>query len=91
MKTPALTYFPRKRAGRPLLDGVDWQRVVGQISEPSTGDWVRILHAVLRRKARCEAGGETVTPVTTQDIKEEVDRFRQAQKQIRTPEGGNYL
>ena len=44
-----------------------------------------------RSKARCEAGGETVTPVTTQDIKEEVDRFRQAQKHIRTPEGGNYL
>ena len=80
-----------KRAGRPLFDQVDWSRVIGQISEPSTGDWVRILHAVLRRKARCEAGGETVTPVTTQDLKQEVDRFRQAQRHIRTPEGGNYL
>ena len=81
----------QQRAGRPLLEDVDWQRVVGQISEPSTGDWVRILHAVLRRKARCEAGGESVTPVTTQDLKEEVDRFRQALKRIQVPDGGNYL
>jgi len=80
-----------QRAGRPLLEDVDWQRVVGQISEPSTGDWVRILHAVLRRKARCEAGGESVAPVTTQDLKEEVDRFRQALKRIQIPDGGNYL
>ena len=81
----------QKRAGRPLFEDIDWKRVVGQISEPSTGDWVRILHAVLRRKARCEAGGENVTPVTTADVREEVDRFRQAQKHIHVPEGGNYL
>ena len=81
----------QKRAGRPLFEDIDWKRVVGQISEPSTGDWVRILHAVLRRKARCEAGGESVTPVTTADVREEVDRFRQAQKHIHVPEGGNYL
>ncbi len=80
-----------KLAGRPLFDDLDWSRVVGQISEPSTGDWVRILHAVLRRKARCEAGGESVTPVTTQNVKEEVDRFRQAQRHIHAPDGGNYL
>ncbi len=80
-----------KRAGRPLFADVDWQRVVGQVAEPMTGDWVRILHAVLRRKARCEAAGETATPATTSDLKEEVDRFRQARKRIHTPEGGNYL
>ena len=81
----------QQRAGRPLFEDIDWKRVVGQISEPSTGDWVRILHAVLRRKARCEAAGESVTPVTTADVREEVDRFRQAQKHIHVPEGGNYL
>ena len=80
-----------KRAGRPLFDPVDWSRVVGQTTEPTTGDWVRILHAVLRRKARCEASGETVTPVTTKDLKEEVDRYRQALQKIHVPEGGNYL
>ncbi len=80
-----------KRAGRPLFDDVDWSRVIGQTNEPCLGDWVRILHAVLRRKARCEAGGEEVTPVTTRDLRDEVDRFRQAQKHIHVPDGGNYL
>ena len=80
-----------KRAGRSLFDNVDWSKVVGQIVEPATGDWVRILHAVLRRKARCDAAGEEVTAATTRDLQEEVDRFRQARRRIRTPEGGNYV
>jgi hypothetical protein len=80
-----------KRAGKPLFDDVEWDRVVGSTQEPATGDWVRILHAVLRRKARCEAGGEIVTPVTTEDLKEEVERFRHAQKHIHQAGSGNYL
>jgi ATP-dependent 26S proteasome regulatory subunit len=80
-----------KRSGRPLFDAVEWDKVVGQLQEPPTGDWVRILHAVLRRKARCEAGGEAVEPVTTQDLKDEVDRYRQAQKHIHQSGSGNYL
>jgi ATP-dependent 26S proteasome regulatory subunit len=80
-----------KRSGRPLFDPIDWARVVGQTSEASTGDWVRILHAVLRRKARCEAAGESTKPVSTQELKDEVDRFRQAQKRIHTSSGGQYL
>ncbi len=80
-----------KRAGRPLFDEVDWPRVVGQIREPCLGDWVRILHAVLRRKARCEAAGESAGPVTTRDVRDEVDRFRQAQKHIHLTDGGNYV
>jgi SpoVK/Ycf46/Vps4 family AAA+-type ATPase len=80
-----------ERAGRPLFESVEWERVVGQISEPAPGDWVRIVHAVLRRKARCEAAGEDVTPATTADLRAEVERFRQAQKRIARPEGGNYL
>jgi hypothetical protein len=61
------------------------------VSEPCLGNWVRILHAVLRRKARCEAAGETVSPVTTRDLRDEVDRFRQAQKHIHLTDGGNYV
>jgi SpoVK/Ycf46/Vps4 family AAA+-type ATPase len=80
-----------QRAGRPLFDAIDWHRVVGPTSEPATGDWVRIVHAVLRRKARCEASGEEVAAATTEDFRAEVDRFRQAQKRIARPEGGNYL
>lgn len=82
-----------KRAGRPLFDEIEWSRVVGHISEPCLGDWVRILHAVLRRKARCEAAasGDGVPPVTTRDLRDEVERFRQAQKHIHLTDGGNYV
>src|SRR5262245_51796387 len=58
-----------KLAGRALFQQVDWQQVVvGVPIRPSPGDWVHILHSVLRRKARCEATGETVSPVTTDDF-----------------------
>jgi SpoVK/Ycf46/Vps4 family AAA+-type ATPase len=80
-----------KRAGRALFDTVDWQAVVRKHRDPATGDWIRIMHAVLRRKARCEAAGEAVTPVTTQDLQDEVDRFRQASVRIAITEGGNYV
>jgi ATP-dependent 26S proteasome regulatory subunit len=80
-----------KRAGHALFDAVDWQAVVRKHRDPATGDWIRIMHAVLRRKARCEAAGEVVTLVTTEDLQEEVDRFRQASVQIAATEGGNYV
>jgi ATP-dependent 26S proteasome regulatory subunit len=80
-----------KRAGHALFDAVDWQAVVRKHRDPATGDWIRIMHAVLRRKARCEAAGEAVTLVTTEDLQEEVDRFRQASVQIAATEGGNYV
>ena len=48
-------------AGR-YFDEVDWERVVaGASNTPRPGDWVHILHAVLRRKARYEAAGESVS------------------------------
>ena len=50
-----------KRAGHTLFDNVDWKSVVEHFREPSTADWIRIMHAVLRRKARREASGETTT------------------------------
>jgi ATP-dependent 26S proteasome regulatory subunit len=80
-----------KRAGHTLFDSIDWKSVVERFREPSTGEWIRIVHAVLRRKARCEASGETTTNVTTQDMLDEVDRFRQANNQIAVPQSGNYV
>ena len=80
-----------KRAGHTLFDDIDWKSVVEHLRGPSTGDWVRIMHAVLRRKARREASGEAATNVTTQDLLDEVDRFRQANNQIAIPRSGNYV
>ena len=80
-----------KRAGHTLFDSVDWKSVVERFLEPATGDWVRVMHAVLRRKARCEASGESTANVTTQDMFDEVDRFRQASNQIAAPHSGNYV
>jgi len=80
-----------KRAGRPLFEAVDWERVVGSYAEPSTGEWVRLLHAVLRRKARCEAAGEGEGPVGTADLVHEVERFRQAKGRLPNPSSGIYL
>jgi len=80
-----------RRAQRTLFDGIDWRQVIGQTREAAPGDWVRILHAVLRRKARQEAAHEDVSPVTTANLKKEVERFKHAEERLRDPEGGNYL
>jgi proteasome regulatory subunit len=80
-----------KRAGRTLFDTIEWDRVVGRTPETSIGDWVRILHAVLRRKARLDAAGERPGSVSTPDFAHEVQRFTQAERRIRTPDGGNYV
>lgn len=79
-----------KRSGRPLFQEIDWARIVSGVHPPAPGDWVHILHAVLRRKARCEAAGEQVTPVTTEDFQAEVERFRRASSRLVTP-SGNYV
>jgi hypothetical protein len=80
-----------KRAGHPLFEDVNWNSVLGQTRDCSPGDWVRILHAVLRHKASEAARGESVTRVNTQDLKAEVERFKQAQRRIRVPETGHYV
>jgi len=49
------------------------------------------MHATLRRKARCEAAGETVTLATTQDLMDEVDRARKARTRLPSSGGGIYL
>jgi ATP-dependent 26S proteasome regulatory subunit len=80
-----------KRAGRSLFESVDWRTIVGRAQIGATGDWVRILHAVLRRKARREVGGESTAAVTTEDLKAEVQRFDQAARRIRSTPGGTYV
>jgi ATP-dependent 26S proteasome regulatory subunit len=80
-----------KLAGHPLFEGVDWHEVVGRTREPTIGDWVRIMHAVLRGKARCEAAGESADLITTQDLLDEVQRFKQAHQRLATPGAGNYV
>lgn len=80
-----------KRAGRKLFADIDWPKVVGQSRDASPGDWIRVLHGVLRRKARCEAAGESTALVLTTDLSEEADRFGQASKRIHFSNGGNYL
>ena len=78
-------------SGERWFEEVDWKLVVERYREPVAGDWVRIMHAVLRRKARSEAAGEDPRLVTTQDLLDEVDRYRRANTQIITPQAGNYV
>jgi ATP-dependent 26S proteasome regulatory subunit len=80
-----------KRAGRRLFEAVDWAAVVSQYQGPSTGEWIRVLHAALRRKARCEAAGEDEALVTTADLLREVERLRAARKRLPVPGSGVYL
>jgi ATP-dependent 26S proteasome regulatory subunit len=79
-----------KRAERTLFENVDWEHVVSLYREPPPGDWIRILHAVLRRKARCEAAGEEVDVVRTEDFLAEVERVRRTDTRL-VPAGGNYI
>lgn len=78
------------RAGRALFDQIGWKAIVGSSGEPSIGDWVRMLHGVLRAKARLEAGGEQPGAITSEDFARELSRFRQAHTRIHM-DGGNYL
>lgn len=78
------------RAQRTIFGEIDWSGVVSNIREPSIGDWVRMLHAVLRRKARLDAAGESPDPVSNDDFSHEITRFRQAHTRIHM-DGGNYL
>jgi ATP-dependent 26S proteasome regulatory subunit len=78
------------RAARTIFDRIDWSVIVANTREPSIGDWVRMLHAVLRQKARLDAAGEAPSPVTNADFAREVERFKQANTRIHM-DGGNYL
>jgi ATP-dependent 26S proteasome regulatory subunit len=65
-----------KRAGRTLFVEVDWSAVVRQNSAASIGEWVRLLHAVLRTKARCEEADAATDLVSTRDMLAEVERTK---------------
>ena len=79
-----------KRPGRKLFARIDWQRVIEQNREASIGSWVQLMHAVLRRKARCDAASEQPGEVTTEDALAEVDRFKRATLRLPVP-SGRYL
>jgi ATP-dependent 26S proteasome regulatory subunit len=80
-----------KLAGRPLFREIDWNVVTAGFHHPIPGDWIHILHAVLRRKARHEAAGEDVAPVSSQDLIDEVERFKNASSRLAVPEPGTYV
>jgi ATP-dependent 26S proteasome regulatory subunit len=80
-----------KLAGRPLFEEVDWHAATEGFRHPTPGDWVRILHAVLRRKARHEAAGDAASPVSTQDVVDEVERFKNASSRLVVPKSGTYV
>jgi SpoVK/Ycf46/Vps4 family AAA+-type ATPase len=79
-----------KRAGRTLFERVDWQRVIEQNRASSIGNWVRLVHAVLRRKARCDAADDKPGLVRTEDLMSEVDRFKKATGRLPVS-SGRYL
>jgi SpoVK/Ycf46/Vps4 family AAA+-type ATPase len=80
-----------KRAGRSLFEAVDWRAVVSGYQDPSIGEWIRVLHAALRRKARCEAAGDDEGRVTTADLQAEVERLRAARNRLPARGSGIYL
>jgi SpoVK/Ycf46/Vps4 family AAA+-type ATPase len=79
-----------KRAGRALFEPIAWHDVVRGHRDASIGNWVRLLHAVLRRKARCEASELESGRVTTADLIAEVERFKRISTRV-VATGGHYL
>ena len=80
-----------KLAGHRLFEAIDWRGVVGQHRGPSTGDWVRILHGALRRKARSQAAGDAPSLADSQDFVDEVRRFLKTSDRLAVPMAGNYV
>jgi ATP-dependent 26S proteasome regulatory subunit len=81
-----------KRAGRTLFGAVDWADVVSRFREPSTGDWIHVLHAVLRRKASAECEPIDTPLVETDDFLAEVEIYRRTRKRLpRSAPSGTYL
>ncbi len=80
-----------KRAGRTLFGDVDWLDVVNRFRAPSTGEWVGLMHATLRRKARSECVALAPDQISTADLVAEVEVLRRTLKRLRPTEGGTYL
>lgn len=79
-----------KSAGRTLFEQVDWAKAVKRDAASSIADWSRLLHAILRRKARCDAADEGPTPVTTEDVLTEIERSLKTQTRL-PAKTGTYL
>lgn len=79
-----------RRAGRQLFEDVDWIEVARQHKDGSIGDWIRLLHAVLRAKARCEAASRESGFVLTSDLLAEVERAKRVTNRLPAP-SGRYL
>ncbi len=75
------------RAGRTLFQDVAWADAVKRSEGLTIGDWVRLLHAVLRRKARCDAAHEDPTGVNTEDLIREVERSKKTAARLPTRTG----
>jgi SpoVK/Ycf46/Vps4 family AAA+-type ATPase len=80
-----------KRAGRTLFGDVDWLDVVNRFREPSIGDWVGVMHAALRRKARSDCAALEPGLVTTPELLVEVDVLRRTFKRLRATAPGTYV
>jgi ATP-dependent 26S proteasome regulatory subunit len=81
-----------KRAGRTLFGAVDWKAVVGRLREPATGEWIHLMHAVLRKKARRECAGGEQGLVENADLLAEVEVLQRTRKRIPLAgAGGTYL
>ena len=78
------------RAGRPLFESVDWDKVAQARANGTIGSWLRLLHATLRRKARCEAASEHPGQVTTGDLIAEANRHKKSIAGMRAATG-SYL
>jgi transitional endoplasmic reticulum ATPase len=76
-----------RSAGRALFQDIDWMKIADQNREASIGNWIRLLHAALRRKARSDAADEGPGPVTTDDFLSEVDRFKRTTNRLPTSVG----
>jgi ATP-dependent 26S proteasome regulatory subunit len=81
-----------KLAGRSLFGDVDWKDAVSRFREPTTGDWIQMMHGVLRRKAREQCGNDTVPVIGTDDLLGEVELFRRTRRRLpRAGPAGTYL
>jgi ATP-dependent 26S proteasome regulatory subunit len=81
-----------KRAGRPLFGEVDWPDAVSRFRDPSIGDWIHLMHSVLRRKARLACANETIDLAQTEDLLHEVDLYRRTRKRLPRPTpAGTYI
>lgn len=81
-----------KRAGRPLFGEVDWADAVSRYRDPSIGDWIHLMHSVLRRKARLACANDEIDLAQTEDLLNEVELYRRTRKRLpRSAPAGTYI